>query len=195
MSTLRVYLFLMYVRNIAYFFLKRRITFEGSLSQIRGPIRLYGYGELVLGRGSRINSMFSLNPVGRHRTTVISLAKGARVIIGENTGISNAVIFSRCSVEIGNNCKIGGGVEIYDTDFHCMNYEMRRREIPGKIYGKEKPIKIEDDVFVGCNTTILKGSTIPVGAIIGAESVVAGQKIKPFEIWAGNPLRKIGDAK
>lgn len=182
-------------RNLVYYLMKRKIKISGSIYQIRGKIYLYGSGTLFIGCGSRINSTYSLNPVGRHRSTVISLAKGSQLKIGENTGISNAVIFSRIGVTIGDNCKIGGGVEIYDTDFHNINANLRRDEVPGELYGVEKPISIGNDVFIGCNSTILKGSIIPDGVIIGAQSVVSGQDIKPYEIWAGNPLIRVGTVK
>jgi acetyltransferase-like isoleucine patch superfamily enzyme len=39
---------------------------------------------------------------------------------------------------------------------------------------------------------VLDGARIGRGAIIGAGSVVTGV-VPPYEIWAGNPLRKIKD--
>lgn len=47
---------------------------------------------------------------------------------------------------------------------------------------------IEDDVFLGTQTLVLKGSHIGRGAVIGAGSVVAGE-IPPQVIAAGNPAR------
>ena len=55
---------------------------------------------------------------------------------------------------------------------------------------KTGPIIIEDDVFIGAHTTILKGVTIGNKSIIGAGSVVS-RSIPPGEIWAGNPIKRI----
>ena len=49
---------------------------------------------------------------------------------------------------------------------------MRRQISAG---GKTAPIIIEDDVFIGMNTIVLKGSRIGKGSVIGAGSVVFGE--------------------
>ena len=52
-------------------------------------------------------------------------------------------------------------------------------------------IKIEDDVWIGANTTILDGTVIKKGAVIGANSLVQGE-LEPYCVYAGNPLKQIG---
>ena len=49
-----------------------------------------------------------------------------------------------------------------------------------------KPIVIEDDVWIGSRSLIMKGVTIGHGAIIAAGSVVT-KDVPPYEIWGGNP--------
>ena len=49
---------------------------------------------------------------------------------------------------------------------------------------------IEDEVFIGMNVLILKGSHIGKGSVIGAGSVVSGT-IPPGVIAAGNPIKVI----
>lgn len=51
---------------------------------------------------------------------------------------------------------------------------------------------IENDVWIGLGSTILSGVTIHNGAVIGAGSVVT-HDVPAYEIWAGNPARKIRD--
>ena len=46
------------------------------------------------------------------------------------------------------------------------------------------------DVWIGAGVTVLSGITIGVGAVVGAGSVVT-HDIPPYEIWAGNPAKKI----
>ena len=52
-------------------------------------------------------------------------------------------------------------------------------------------ILIEDDVWIGSNSVILKNVKIGRGSIIAAGSVVT-KNIEPFSIVAGTPAVKIG---
>ena len=52
--------------------------------------------------------------------------------------------------------------------------------------------QIGDDVWIGCNAIIMCGVTIGNGAIIAAGSVVT-KDVPPYEIWGGNPAKKIKD--
>lgn len=47
-------------------------------------------------------------------------------------------------------------------------------------------VVIGDDVWLGAGVTVLPGSRIGAGAVIGANSVVRGE-IPPGQIWAGSP--------
>ena len=53
-------------------------------------------------------------------------------------------------------------------------------------------VHIEEDAFIGCNTTICNSITIGKGAIVGAGSVVT-KSIPPYQVWAGNPAKYIKD--
>ena len=59
---------------------------------------------------------------------------------------------------------------------------------------KSAPIVIEDDVWVGAHSIILKGVTIGARSIIGAGSVVT-KNIPPDCVAAGNPCRVIKSLK
>ena len=54
----------------------------------------------------------------------------------------------------------------------------------------EKEIVIEDDVWIGFNSTILKGVTIGKGAIIGANTLIL-KDVPPYAVVVGNPARII----
>ena len=51
-------------------------------------------------------------------------------------------------------------------------------------------IVIEDDVWIGFNSSILKGVKIGKGAIIGSNSVVT-KDVESWTVNVGNPLRCI----
>lgn len=105
----------------------------------------------------------------------------AEIIIGDNTNIGDRTeIHAGNKVEIGSNCNISWDVCIMDRDYHKLN----------GIEEIIKPIKIGDNVWIGCNSLILKGVTIGNGAIIAAGSVVT-KNVESNTIVGGNPARVI----
>ena len=50
----------------------------------------------------------------------------------------------------------------------------------------KRQVYIEDDVWIGCNVTILKGVRIGRGSVVGAGSVVV-KSIPPYTIHVGSP--------
>ncbi len=120
----------------------------------------------------------------------IKVAKGASLIIGDYTGISNTTIECESEIVIGNSVNIGAGSMIFDTDFHSTNWRdryMRKNDIPNR---KIKPIRIGDCVFIGARSIICKGVNIGDRSIIAAGSVVV-KDIPSDELWGGNPAHYI----
>ena len=95
-------------------------------------------------------------------------------------------IHARSSVKIGNWC-ILSSAEIIDNNSHntSLNHYKRRNGDP-----ETKPVVLEDNVWVGMESLIMKGVTIGKNSIIGAHSVVT-KNVPPNELWAGNPARFI----
>lgn len=92
--------------------------------------------------------------------------------IGDNVSIGNGtLIYASKSggVSIGADTQIAGQCYIIDTD-HGINGGKLIREQDNT----SAPIKIGQDVWVAANVTILKGSIIADGAIIGAKGLVKG---------------------
>ncbi|MCR5809455.1 MAG: acyltransferase [Clostridiales bacterium] len=98
---------------------------------------------------------------------------------------------------IGANCSIPTGVSIGDhvmmgIDILMFTNEHRHDDItvPMGLQGRTEvqPIVIEDDVWIGSRSLIMKGIRIGHGAIIAAGSVVT-KDVPPYEIWGGNPAR------
>jgi acetyltransferase-like isoleucine patch superfamily enzyme len=114
----------------------------------------------------------------------IIVNKNATITIGDNTYFAaDSKVYSNKSIEIGKNCAISWGVTIIDTDFHEHWID--------NIYKKHtESIKIGNNVWIGCNTTILKGVEIGDGSIIAAGSVVVNN-VPPRSLIAGNPAKVI----
>jgi acetyltransferase-like isoleucine patch superfamily enzyme len=126
------------------------------------------------------------NSIGVSQPVIIrAMTPEAVVDIGNNCGISGASISCRESVTIGDNCLIGSGVLITDNDAHPL----KDRE-KGYTVIHSAPILIEDNVFIGARSIILKGVRIGKDSVIGAGSVVT-KDIRPACIAAGNPAKEL----
>ena len=136
-----------------------------------------------------MNNGIKGNPMGCYQKCTFFVDRNAELIIGNNVGISQAALICHKYISIGDDVKIGGGVCIYDTDFHSLNPEIRKSSDDLKMR-IEKPVIIENSVFIGAQSIILKGVTIGKNSIIGAGSVVT-KNVPANQIWAGNPARFI----
>lgn len=116
--------------------------------------------------------------------TEIYLFKNAKLSLGWS--YINAGTQIRCmeKISIGDQCAIGRNVMIMDFDAHDITYA------DGSTNCITKPVVIEDHVWIGVGSTILKGVTIGKGSIVGAGSVVT-KDVPPNTIVAGNPARVI----
>lgn len=164
--------------------------YVGKNGVFKGKIRWVNRGRIILGNSCRIFGSQKYNPIGFGGGSNIVCEVGASIKIGDGFGMSCGTIYSRSNVTIGNYVLLGGGVKIYDTDFHSLNYEDRRINNHDKENSVSKPIRIGNDVFIGAGTIVLKGVTIGSRSIIGAGSVVT-HSIPEGEIWAGNPAKLI----
>lgn len=95
-------------------------------------------------------------------------SSGGDIKIGTNIYINrNCNIVSRESIIIGNRVSIGPNVCIYDHD-HAFGKEK-------SLVFKTSPIIIGDDVWIGANAVILRGTIIGDNCVIGAGTVVKGK--------------------
>lgn len=146
--------------------------------------------KIVLGEKFKMHNILKGNPIGRTQPCVFFVGKNASIVIGDNVGISSTAIVAYQSIQIDDNVKIGGGVCIYDTDFHSIDAKKRANNVTDGLHTKCAPVHIKNNVFIGAHSTILKGVCIGENSIIGACSVVT-KNIPANEIWAGNPAKFI----
>jgi acetyltransferase-like isoleucine patch superfamily enzyme len=144
-------------------------------------------GAIVLGDHVTFKSRVGSNLVGLTGPVVLDCSAGGRIVIGDHSGCSGAVLSSRSSIEIGRHVNIGGNARIYDHDFHSLDAQIRRE--PWKDYEsvRTEPVTLGDDVFVGAHAIVLKGVRAGAGAVIGAGSVVSLREIPAGAVVTGNP--------
>ena len=109
--------------------------------------------------------------------------------IGEGTvffGTPLIDLTTPCLVEIGKNCVLTHNVSVltHGYDIHVLHGKY------GEWLNSAAKVTIEDNVFIGLGSIILKGVTIGKNTIIGAGSVVA-HDIPPNSVAAGNPCNVI----
>lgn len=133
----------------------------------------------------------SLGKVGKNfRFGVTSRFDESKLIeVGDNVFMGmETVINTIVTVKIGNDVMFGPGVKILAGDHNMSEVGKKMREV--KSGGRNIPVIIEDDVWIGANVTILKGVTIREGAVVGAGSVVT-RSLPPYSICLGNPCKPI----
>lgn len=160
----------------------------GKNCTILGKFALIGPGKIFIGNNFMMTSGEHINPISANlQGSFFTDCPSAKITIGNNVGMSSTRMWIHDSLTIGDNVKIGGGVLLIDTDCHPMDYNVRRTSNEGT---KSAPIVIEDDVWIGAQSIVLKGVTIGARSIIGAGSVVT-KSIPADCIAGGNPCKVI----
>lgn len=151
-------------------------------------IRIGGRKSTIqIGRRFSAVSNISNNSFGIiQRVMIRTVGHEARIVIGDDVGVSGCTISAAQSITIGNHVLVGSGAIICDTDAHPVSPEERRKG--GK--GACAPIVVEDDVFIGARAIVLKGVTIGKGSVIGAGAVVT-KSIPSRSIAVGNPAHVV----
>ena len=107
-----------------------------------------------------------------------SISIGDYVMISPGTRIS-----ASDSIIIGDSVMMANGVYITDSDWHGIYDRTRRDDVP-------RPVVIGDNVWLGDNSTVLKGVTIGDNSIVAARAVVT-RAVPANVIVAGNPARVV----
>jgi acetyltransferase-like isoleucine patch superfamily enzyme len=171
--------------------LVREPAFRYRCARVGRGLRLYGSGPHIMGDG-RIeigdSVEFNANTV---LLVGLGLSGGARLSVGNDVrfGPDNMIVVAR-ELRIGDHCRTGPGVKIYDTDMHALDADSRRQNYGTIDQASTAAVRLEDDVWIGANAVILKGVTLHRGAIVGAGAVVTSD-VAPFTIVAGNPAQVV----
>lgn len=161
----------------------RKNIILGKAVRIDNKTRLFTNGnKLVIGSNVHLRSRNQGYHAGMpFSTTILIDNKEAMCHIGDNCRINGVYIHAKSKIVIGNNTVIAAGVNILDSNGHEV-YSINRtqgRDIP-------KEIVIGNNVWIGLNAIILKGTHIGDNSIVAAGSVVKGV-IPCNVIVQGNP--------
>lgn len=114
----------------------------------------------------------------------IRITDRAVLAVGNNFGISaSSTINCYKKITVGDDVLFAWGCLVMDSDTHPIYDE------DDKLINANKEIVIEDKVWVGCNTIILKGTHIPRNCVVGAGSIVSGHNFTSNTIVTGNPAK------
>jgi maltose O-acetyltransferase len=130
----------------------------------------YRLAGIKIGAGSTVHT-------GARFYNPINIWIGKDTIIGEN-----AVLDGRDKLIIGDHVDIASEVMIYNSEHDIKSDNFQ---------AVQKPVKLEDYIFIGPRAIILPGVTIGKGAIVAAGAIVT-KNVEAFQIVAGIPAIAIG---
>lgn len=174
------------LRRIRYPFLKYKKVKINYSSSVSSDVYFEGnnkIGKKSIFRKSRIgfgtyfgdNCIVSECEIGRY----CSIAYGFKVLIGKHpreTIVSTHPAFFSTKKQAGFSY-------VNNTIYDEIDYVNKEKKIA---------VSIGSDVWIGTDVKINNGVTVGDGAVIGAGSLVL-HDIKPYEIVAGIPAKKIGE--
>ena len=186
------YLFTIRCVSLIYLtYLKRKKNFQtGKGLILKGipEIQILGNGKITIADNVTLYSTRRQYFAHMSSPVRIFVEKNATVDIGSGTRINGATIHARKKISIGKNCLIAANTSILDSNGHSLclyNPDLRINS-----QDSPKTTILEDSVWVGLNSIILKGVRVGYGSVIGAGCVV-NDDIPPLCLAVGNPARII----
>jgi len=129
----------------------------------------------------------------------LSVLGSGKITIGSHSTIrANSEVQAIDGVTIGNHVIISNNVLITDNNNHptCprLRLEMSQNGTYSELwhwrYSDSKPVKINNNVWIGRYATILKGVSIGEGSIVACNALVT-KDVPPYSVVAGNPARVV----
>jgi len=158
---------------------------------IRKIIRLYNYIIAPL--------YGKLAPTSRISRFGVKIYNTKNLYLEDNTNIDTGAIImnSRAKFIMKKNSGAAFGLTVV-TGNHMSIPGMWFKQVTNEVKDKydtdhleDFDIIVEEDVWIGSNVTLLKGSYISRGAIIGSGSVVR-KHVPPYAVVIGNPAKIVG---
>ncbi len=188
----------MICNNLLHRFKMKSIKKSFSQNSVFAPDTVFMAGASC--RNSGIRDMVSIDEHCTIGGAFIALY-GGKISVGKNTYIGPSTsIQSKESIRIGENVIIANNVALIDNNNHPTSPEMRlkmsacedflRDELWSWKYSDSAPIVIEDNVWIGRDSRILKGVTIGKGSIVALGAIVT-KDVPEYCIVAGNPAKVV----
>ena len=154
-------------------------------ARIDSDVVLHGTEGLTLGRNCFI-ARGTILATGDPLNGFGTLAIGANTYVGE---YNNLRASAGGDVVIGDDCLISQFCTLVGAN-HDTSRDVTMSQVPAVGQG----VRVGNGVWLGAGAAILPGVTVGEGAVIGANAVVT-KPVPAFEIWGGNPARKIGERR
>lgn len=155
----------------------RSCTTVGARARTEGRPRIDNLGTIVLGDDVQLRSVVVPVELATGPGGILQIGHQVNINYGTSIGCLDSII-------IGNRVRIGTFVLIVDSDFHGIHQRNLRP--------RPEPVRVDDDVWLGAKSSVLKGVTVGRGSIVGTGAVVT-KDVPPFSIVAGVPARKVGE--
>ena len=153
-----------------------------SIYFVRGctnRLRSFFYKKMLRGCGSNVR-FSALTSDFTYRNLTI----GNDVYIGPHA----LFLCTESQIFIGNKVLFGPHVSIIGGDHRITDVGRFIYDVLDKHPEDDQDVHIEDDVWIGTNTTLLKGVTVGRGAVVAAGALVT-KDVPPYAIVGGVPAK------
>jgi len=179
----------------------RQIT-VGDAVTIGRRVKLYCNSRATIKLGNNVflgDSVEIRNPGARidigddtticNYVVIKSSPDAGRIVIGKRVWIGQGSIIEGKDISIGDDVILAPNVHVIGGDHGiARNWRINQQA------AKTAPVVIENDVWIGSGSVVLKGVKLHEGCVVGARSVVT-HDIPPYTIAVGTPARVIRERK
>ncbi|WP_346668396.1 acyltransferase [uncultured Subdoligranulum sp.] len=138
----------------------------------RGMAIVSPFTEITQEKGSYLHIGCMLK---MHNGAKLRVRHGGTLNIGDRFGMSNGCVVTAYEcITIGDDVMLGPNVLIYDQDH---DYRVPDGVAAGKY--KTTPIEIGNNVWIGANSVILRGTILGDNCVVGAGTILKG-KFPPY---------------
>jgi acetyltransferase-like isoleucine patch superfamily enzyme len=132
------------------------------------------HGNITLGKDCVVGSF-----------SILNTAPGASMRVGEDTYINSYnVLGSSANLEIGAHCIFAAYVYITDATHGIDDLAITTKHAPSTA----SPVRVGDNVWLGCGVMVMMGASIGNDAVVGAQSLVRGH-LPDRSISIGTPAK------
>lgn len=114
---------------------------------------------------------------------------GNTITLGEHTALRGDIQLAAMegtSITVGRDCLFSRSIRIRTGDSHSL-----LDKTTGKRINPSRSVTIGDHVWVGTEVTVLKGTTVPEGCVVGARSLLCKEYPTAYSVLAGVPAREV----